>query len=100
MINKEEYKRNFISMMDLVVVGVGLFTLLNGNIWGQIILGLTTVLFVIVLQFFRNPGRSTVPDNNHIIAPADGKVVVIEDTEEHEYFKDMRKQISIFMSPI
>jgi phosphatidylserine decarboxylase len=57
-------------------------------------------ILVIVLQFFRNPKRHTIPNENQIIAPVDGKVVVIEDVEESEYFKDKRKQISIFMSPL
>ncbi|SDR76475.1 phosphatidylserine decarboxylase [Polaribacter sp. KT25b] len=55
---------------------------------------------VIVLQFFRNPARHTKLDENQIIAPVDGKVVVIEEVEEPEFFKDKRLQISIFMSPI
>jgi len=55
---------------------------------------------IIVLQFFRNPKRVAVIDDNTIIAPVDGKVVVIEEVEEPEYFKDKRLQISIFMSPI
>ncbi len=55
---------------------------------------------IIILQFFRNPKRSTSLNNNHIIAPVDGKVVVIEEVEEPEYFKDKRLQVSIFMSPI
>jgi phosphatidylserine decarboxylase len=55
---------------------------------------------VIVLQFFRNPKRFTNLDDNQIIAPVDGKVVVIEEVEEPEFFKDKRLQISIFMSPI
>lgn len=55
---------------------------------------------VIVLQFFRNPKRIGVLDDNTIIAPVDGKVVVIEEVEEPEYFKDKRIQVSIFMSPI
>jgi phosphatidylserine decarboxylase len=55
---------------------------------------------VIVLQFFRNPKRLTELNDNHIIAPVDGKVVVIEEVEEPEFFKDKRLQISIFMSPI
>lgn len=55
---------------------------------------------VIVLQFFRNPKRVTELDDNVIIAPVDGKVVVIEEVEEPEYFKDKRLQVSIFMSPI
>ena len=65
----------------------------------QIVLGLGILIMIIILQFFRNPGRKTTLNPNHIIAPADGKVVVIEDTVESEYFKGMRKQISIFMSP-
>ncbi len=55
---------------------------------------------VIVLQFFRNPKRSTNLNDTQIIAPVDGKVVVIEEVEEPEFFKDKRLQISIFMSPI
>lgn len=55
---------------------------------------------IIVLQFFRNPKRITSLNDHQIIAPVDGKVVVIEEVEESEYFKDKRLQISIFMSPI
>ncbi|MDH5368172.1 MAG: phosphatidylserine decarboxylase family protein [Cyclobacteriaceae bacterium] len=67
----------------------------------QLVMAVCLVLYLLVLQFFRNPTRKV--DNisdNLIIAPADGKVVVIEDAEESEYFNDKRKQISIFMSPI
>lgn len=61
-----------------------------------------TVLFflVMILQFFRNPKRVTKVNDNHVIAPVDGKVVVIEEVYEAEYFKDKRLQVSIFMSPI
>jgi len=58
------------------------------------------VLLVAILQFFRNPKRITALDDSHIIAPVDGKVVVIEEVFEKEYFKDKRIQVSIFMSPI
>ncbi len=58
------------------------------------------LLLIIILQFFRNPKRTVVINENHIIAPVDGKVVVIEEVFESEYFKDKRLQISIFMSPI
>jgi phosphatidylserine decarboxylase len=54
----------------------------------------------IILQFFRNPKRNTVLSDATIIAPVDGKVVVIEEVEEPEYFKGKRLQVSIFMSPI
>ena len=57
-------------------------------------------ILIIILQFFRNPKRSVVINDQQIIAPVDGKVVVIEEVFEGEYFKDKRIQISIFMSPI
>lgn len=60
----------------------------------------SAMLFFLVLQFFRNPRRVIkVADDHLVYAPADGKVVVIEDTQEPEYFGDKRKQVSIFMSP-
>ena len=58
------------------------------------------IFLILILQFFRNPKRNTQIDDNHIIAPVDGKVVVIEEVYEPEYFKDKRLQVSIFMSPI
>ncbi|MDI6050273.1 phosphatidylserine decarboxylase family protein [Flavobacterium sp. XS2P24] len=60
----------------------------------------TLLLLIIILQFFRNPKRIVIINENHILAPVDGKVVVIEEVFESEYFKDKRLQISIFMSPI
>jgi phosphatidylserine decarboxylase len=57
-------------------------------------------LFLFCLQFFRNPAVHVTQNPKHIIAPADGKVVVIEETEETEYLKEKRVQISIFMSPV
>ncbi len=61
---------------------------------------LSAFLIITILQFFRNPTRTFTLGDNLIIAPADGKVVVIEETEEGEYFKDKRLQVSIFMSPV
>lgn len=61
---------------------------------------LSAFLIITILQFFRNPTRKYTQGENLIIAPADGKVVVIEETAENEYFKDKRLQVSIFMSPI
>lgn len=57
-------------------------------------------IFLLILQFFRNPIFKIVKNDNQVLAPADGKVVVIEETEETEYLKEKRKQISIFMSPL
>jgi phosphatidylserine decarboxylase len=61
---------------------------------------LSIIVLILILQFFRNPKRYTHIDDNHIIAPVDGKVVVIEEVFEPEYFNDKRLQVSIFMSPI
>jgi phosphatidylserine decarboxylase len=71
------------------------------TIWLQKTIEIIALLFlIIILQFFRNPVRKVEINDNHIIAPVDGKVVVIEEVFEGEYFKDKRLQVSIFMSPI
>tara|TARA_B100000579_G_scaffold436402_1_gene462263 strand:- start:1211 stop:1861 length:651 start_codon:yes stop_codon:yes gene_type:complete len=61
---------------------------------------LSVVILILVLQFFRNPKRQTSPNKKQIISPVDGKVVVIEEVFEKEFFKDKRLQVSIFMSPL
>jgi phosphatidylserine decarboxylase len=69
--------------------------------WIKMAIQIVTFLFlIIILQFFRNPKRNVIKDENQILAPVDGKVVVIEEVYEGEYFKDKRIQVSIFMSPI
>ena len=61
---------------------------------------LSVVILVLVLQFFRNPKRVTSLNEKHIISPVDGKVVIVDEVYEKEYFKDQRIQVSIFMSPL
>lgn len=61
---------------------------------------LSAFLIITILQFFRSPKRNIFIEENAVLCPADGKVVVIEEAEETEYFKDRRVQVSIFMSPI
>jgi phosphatidylserine decarboxylase len=69
--------------------------------WLRMLVQITgLVVLIIILQFFRNPKRIAIRNSNHIIAPVDGKVVVIEEVYEGEFFKDKRLQVSIFMSPI
>ena len=58
------------------------------------------VFFILILQFFRNPKRHTSLNDKQVLSPVDGKVVVIEEVEENEYFKGKRLQVSVFMSPI
>ena len=64
------------------------------------IYALSVFLFITVVQFFRSPRKIVIPQDGTILCPADGKVVVIEETEENEYFHDRRIQVSIFMSPV
>ena len=69
--------------------------------WLRMTIMLAGLFFLImILQFFRNPKRIHSADDNIVIAPVDGKVVVIEEVFESEYFKDQRLQVSIFMSPV
>ncbi|MGI9542317.1 MAG: phosphatidylserine decarboxylase family protein [Cyclobacteriaceae bacterium] len=60
----------------------------------------SVIIYLLVLQFFRSPRVNTPLNEKYVFAPADGKVVVIEQTTEEEYFQEVRQQISIFMSPL
>ncbi|MEY4037837.1 MAG: hypothetical protein RIR67_147 [Bacteroidota bacterium] len=69
--------------------------------WIKMTIKIITLIFlIIILQFFRNPKRTFILNKDQILSPVDGKVVVIEEVYEGEYFKDKRLQVSIFMSPI
>ena len=100
MFHKEGQKIIIITfiLVTAVVIAADYFVTLN---WLKLALQLTALVFLmLILQFFRNPKRKVVKSFDDILAPVDGKVVVIEEVEEPEYFKGKRKQISIFMSPI
>jgi len=100
MFHKEGFKIIFFSALILVAT-IFLADHFIQNIWIQKGLMITMlILFILILQFFRNPKRNTQISDNQIIAPADGKIVVIEEVLENEYFKDKRRQVSIFMSPL
>lgn len=101
MIHKEGYPSIILTI--IVVAIINFLTLYFASAYPIIVwLGyaLSVFLLVTILQFFRNPARKVIIDENTIVAPADGKVVVIEEVTETEYFNDKRLQISIFMSPI
>jgi phosphatidylserine decarboxylase len=66
----------------------------------NIVIGISVVFYLLILQFFRIPVFQVQKNSSQVLAPADGKVVVIEETEEQEYLKSRRKQVSIFMSPV
>ena len=93
--------RNIIIGLTLLifVLNVGVYFYVPHWVFAITLL-LTAMLLVFVTYFFRNPVRVLeVDDPNFIIAPADGRVVVVEPTTENEYFHDKRLQVSIFMSP-
>ncbi len=97
-IHKEGHRILLNTALLLLVLNLLVFWLAPAWLW---LAGIVAViLFLLILQFFRNPSREIhIADNNIVYAPADGKIVVIEETEESEYFKDKRLQVSIFMSP-
>ena len=100
MIHREGYKliAGFFVLLAALNAIIIYFGLPLWLIYSLLVLSLG--FWILIIQFFRNPKRNTPKNPNHIIAPADGKVVVIEEVEETEYFKDKRRQISIFMSPL
>lgn len=100
MFHKEGHKIIFFT----VVFVVGLIFLIDEFVsidWIRTTLMLAVVLFfILILQFFRNPKRYTKINEDHVLSPVDGKVVVIEEVFEKEYFNDKRIQVSVFMSPL
>jgi phosphatidylserine decarboxylase len=100
-IHKEGYRILLIVFLVLAILNIVIFNLLSLSIVIRIIsLSTSFLLFLFVLFFFRQPDRTLQPNDQIIYAPADGKIVVIEEVEEKEYFHDTRIQVSIFMSPL
>ena len=101
-IHKEGYVTLSITCIVLIAINIATRYFLNTNYEyiksGTLIISI--VLFLIILQFFRHPSRKINRSEKGILAPADGKVVVIEETDEPEVLNEKRIQISIFMSPI
>ncbi|MCM4169660.1 Phosphatidylserine decarboxylase proenzyme [Arenibacter antarcticus] len=97
----KEGQRIIITAFILVCSVVMLAHYFIGTPWLKLSLQIVAlVILILILQFFRNPTRKVIKNFDDILAPVDGKVVVIEEVEETEYFKDRRIQVSIFMSPI
>lgn len=100
-IHKEGYTTIAITLLFIFVLNAFIDYRFADLTWLRwLIYILSFALFITVLQFFRNPKRNFGYNDKQLICPADGKVVVIEETEEGEYFKDKRLQVSIFMSPV
>lgn len=88
-----------LSILLAILIAI-LFLLEIAFLWRCFILIPYIVVYLLILWFFRLPARSADIRDNLILAPADGKIVVIEETMENEYFHDKRIQVSIFMSPL
>ena len=100
-IHREGYASIIISAIVLLVIDLLIFRFLGDNLlWLSISLIIISFLFWLsIISFFRLPARQLTINENQIISPADGKVVVIEETVDEEYFKSKCLQISVFMSP-
>lgn len=99
-LHREGFKIIFYTLLILVGLN-GILEYLGPDTWyTKTVEILSLIFFILIVQFFRNPKRITPNDDNAIIAPADGKVVVIEEVDETEYIKGKCRQISIFMSPV
>ncbi len=100
MFHKEGHKIIFATLVFIVAS----FLLIDSFIqiaWLQTFLEIILLIFfILILQFFRNPKRQTILNNSQVLAPVDGKVVVIEEVFEKEYFKEKLIQVSVFMSPL
>ncbi|MCC3155971.1 phosphatidylserine decarboxylase family protein [Hymenobacter sp. 15J16-1T3B] len=100
-IHKEGRRILFFTLLALLAVNLLLYQFNEQGVgFNRVFSGVSVVAFLLLLQFFRSPYRNLLTHEDIVIAPADGKVVVIEDVHEPEFFDGVRKQISIFMSPI
>lgn len=100
MFHKEGYQIILGTLLLVLIVNALSYSYVQTAWLQNLIFGITAVLLILILQFFRNPKRSLVEDDDAVMAPVDGKVVVIEEVQENEYFKEKRLQVSVFMSPL
>ena len=98
-IHKEGHKILLVSGVILLLINISIAFVFRSVLAYSIAGGVSLVIILAFASFFRIPSRNFFTSDNQIIAPADGRVVVIEEVHEGEYFKDKRIQVSIFMSP-
>lgn len=100
-IHKEGRKLLFWLLIILAALNIALYYFIPEQdlVLNLVLIG-SVIIYLLILQFFRNPSIALPNEDRLVFAPADGKVVVIEETMEEEYLNERRKQISIFMSPI
>ncbi|MHA4843223.1 phosphatidylserine decarboxylase family protein [Flavitalea antarctica] len=101
-IHKEGYKTIFIIAVAFALINLASFYYISFHypVLSWLIFIVSFIFLLFIISFFRVPGRTYTKDDKVVVCPADGKVVVIEETIDEEYFKDKRLQVSIFMSPM
>ena len=100
MFHKEGHNIITVSFIVITLINLVSRNFIENTIINYTVGVISILILVLILQFFRNPKRVAIIDDNLITSPVDGKVVAIEKVYEKEYFKDERIQISIFMSPV
>jgi len=100
MFHKEGYKIILITLVLAIAMSLAADLYIVNNYLRSTIMLLAIIMLVLVLQFFRNPKRTINTSQDHVLSPVDGKVVVIEEVFEKEFFNEKRLQVSVFMSPI
>ncbi len=100
MFHKEGFKIISTAFLISAILAVSTHFLVKNELIEKGILLIILILLGLILQFFRNPKRDFTLNLDHVLSPVDGKVVVVEEVFEKEYFKDNRLQLSVFMSPL
>ncbi len=100
-IHKEGYRTIAIAVLIFGAINIIFFYFFSAQnpLLSWVVFGVSLIALLFIISFFRSPRRNFIVAHHQVICPADGKVVVIEETMEPEYFKDKRLQVSIFMSP-
>lgn len=100
-IHKEGYRTIAIAVLIFGAINISFFYFFSASmpLWSWVVFGASLIILLFIISFFRSPQRAFIVAHHQVICPADGKVVVIEEAMEPEYFKDKRLQVSIFMSP-
>lgn len=100
MFHKEGHRIILVALFILLILGLAAHFFLDNEPLKKILVSALILFFLLILQFFRNPKRNFEQSENYVLSPVDGKVVVIEEVFDKEYFNEKRIQVSVFMSPI
>ena len=100
MFHKEGHKIILGAFFILAILGLSAHFFLDNEPLKKVLMSILIIFYILILQFFRNPKRNFQQSDDYVLSPVDGKVVVIEEVFDKEYFNEKRIQVSVFMSPI